>query len=100
MKKTTLKAVSLFVSAIAINVAYADDGGLMADMMAKNYPAKMVSGPAVQAHLSTVKIASETHGNGGLMQEMMNKRFPIQSVHGDSVQEQLTQVSIPVSGNK
>lgn len=98
MKNMIRNSVIVLASVFAINAAQAEsDGGLMAEMMAKKFPAQVITEPAVQAHLAQVKLPAETHQNGGLMAEMMAARFPAKVIDDPSAQERLALVKIPVS---
>ena len=98
MKNMIRNSVIVLASVFAINAAQAEsDGGLMAEMMAKKFPAQVITDPAAQARLAQVKLPADTHQNGGLMAEMMAARFSAKVIDDPSVQERLALVKIPVS---
>ncbi len=101
MKNMIRNSVIVLASVFAIGAAQAEsDGGLMAEMMAKKYPAKVITDPAAQARLAQVQLPAETHQNGGLMAEMLAVRFPAKAITDEAAQERLAQVKIPVgNGN-
>ena len=99
MKSFTVKALSaLTILGASMTSVFAEpsgnnDGGLMAEMMAKRYPAKVISDPEAQKRLASVKI--ETSDDGGLMKEMMSKRYQPQQFASAAAQQRLRQVEIP-----
>jgi len=97
MKNIFRNTLVVAVSVLVINAAYAEnDGGLMATMMVKKFPAQVITDPAAQVRLAQVKLPTETHQNGGLMKEMSAARFPVKTIYGVQVQDHLSQVQIPV----
>lgn len=99
MRKLILNAIALLVTSMSTTMTYAEDGGLMAEMMAKRYPTKVVSGSQVQERLALVNFIGETHQNGGLMKVMMEKHYPEKIVNDKVVQQHLTQVVIHAGSN-
>lgn len=100
MKNMIRNSVMVLASVLVINAAHAEsDGGLMAEMMAKRFPAQVITDPAAQARLAQVQIRGESDQNGGLMAEMMAARFPAKVINDAAAQERLAQVKIPVGGD-
>ena len=101
MKSFTVKTLSaLTILSASMTSVFAEssgnsDGGLMAEMMAKRYPARVISDPDAQKRLASVRI--ETSDDGGLMKEMMSKRYQLPQLASAEVQEQLRKVEIPSS---
>lgn len=99
MKSFTVKTLSaLTILGASMTSVFAEssgshEGGLMAEMMAKRYPAKIISDPEAQKRLASVRI--ETSDDGGLMKEMMSKRYQPQQFASAVAQERLRQVVIP-----
>ena len=99
MKLFTVKTLSaLAILSASMTSVFAEssgnsDGGLMAEMMAKRYPPKVISAPEAQKRLASVRI--ETSDDGGLMKEMMSKRYQLQQFASAEAQERLRQVEIP-----
>ena len=101
MKNIMRNTLIVLASSFALNAAQAADGngGLMAELMAKNYPAQVITDSAAQARLAQVAVPGDRgNGNGGLMSELMASRFPEKPVSEES-QNRLSQVRIFGSEN-
>jgi len=97
MKNMFRNSVIVLASVFVIGAAQAENnGGLMAEMMAKQYPAKVIADPAVQARLAQIQLPSASHQNGGLMAEMLAARFPAKAITDEAAQDRLALVNIPV----
>jgi esterase/lipase len=97
MKNMIRNSVMVLASVFVINAVHAEsDGGLMAEMMAKRFPAKVISDPAAQERLSQVQIRGQSEHNGGLMAELMSARYPVKTISNEAAQARLAQVNIPV----
>ena len=81
MKNMIRNSVIVLASVFAINAAQAEsDGGLMAEMMAKKFPAQVITDPAAQARLAQVTIPDGS-GNGGLRVEMLQQHQELKAAN-------------------
>lgn len=96
MKNMIRNSVMIMASVLVINAAQAEgDGGLMTEMMAKKFPAQVMTDSVAQARLADVQVADDSHQNGGLMAKMMGERFSAKSITSPVAQAHLSQVVIP-----
>ncbi len=97
MKNMIRNSVIVLASVFAIGAAQAENnGGLMTEMMANKYPAKVIVDPAAQARLAQIQLPTASHQNGGLMTELLAARFPAKAITDEAVQDRLALVNIPV----
>ena len=81
MKYMIRNSVIVLASVFAINAAQAEsDGGLMAQMMAARFPAKVIDDPSVQERLALVNIPASS-GNGGLRVEMQQQHEELKAAN-------------------